>query len=48
MPSLGGYGDNVLVEVEDIEDGLVGIKSVGEAILVCNHVFVFNVSMFGV
>ena len=48
MSSLGGYGDNILVEVEDIEYGLGGIKRFGEAVLVCDHLFVFDVSMVGV
>ena len=43
MSSLGGYGANVLVAVEEIEDGLGGIKRVGEAMLVRDHVFILDV-----
>ena len=48
MSSLGGYGANVLVAVEEIEDGLGGVKRVGEAMLVRDHVFIFDVAMVGV
>ena len=48
MSSLGGYGANVGIAVEDIEDGLGGIKMVGKKMLFRHHVFVFNVSMVGV
>ena len=48
MSSLGGYDVNFLVAVEYIEDVLGGIKRFGEAMLVCNHVLAFGVSVFGV
>ena len=48
MSSIGGYGANVLVEVEEIEYGLGGIKRFSEVILFCDHVFVFYFFMVGV
>ena len=48
MSYLGGYGNNVLVAVEEIEDGLGSIKMVGEVMIFCDHVFLFDVAMVGV